>query len=194
MVKSLDRGPSWHLGRARILLRRVMPSNSTRVPVAANRPVGESWRGRFRVGSALLCLSFMSRGFGAEIMIRDDLDVGVWSPFGTRWEAESTVCISGVGVYGVTASSLDRGDRFVLGDDAGNEVAYNVFWRQQNIPGTGIPLLPGIASGTATIGDIRPDCGGEANAGVRIRVDDVGIDQAPAGLYSDSLVLTLVPL
>ena len=153
-----------------------------------------SWRRRLRVAAVLIGIALAGSVTAGGISILDDLDVGVWSPFGTRWEAESAVCVTGDGAFRVTAASLDRPDRFVLDNGVGDEVPYQVFWRNRDAPGRGEGLSPGSPSRKAVSGDARTGCGGGANARIRIRVDRRAIDRAPPGIYGDTLLLTLSPL
>ena len=161
------------------------------------RPTPERSRSRVR-GAAYVCALVLSalavRGVAGGLTIADDLFVGVWSPFGSRWEAESGICVTGDGAFRVTATSVERGDRFALGNGAGDEVPYVLFFRHRDRPGRGASLSPGIPSKKAVSGHPTADCAGGANARVRVRIDRRAIDDAPPGIYADTLLLTLSPL
>ena len=145
--------------------------------------------------SAMLCSSASAGG----IAILDDLFAGVWSPFGTRWQAEAPVCLwdeSGQGSYHVTASGGSAGDAFRLDAGSGDGVRYRVFWQRRDVPGRGHreELFPGVLSSRPVQGSLAPLCGGEANARVRVEIDRRDIDRASPGIYADTLTLTLSSL
>ena len=161
------------------------------------RPTPERARSRVRVASCVCALALSAlavQGLAGGLTIVDDLFVGVWSPFGSRWEAESSVCVTGDGSFRVVATSVERGDRFALGNGAGDEVPYALFFRHRDRPGRGASLSPGVPSKKAVSGHPVTGCAGGANARVRVRVDRRAIDDAPPGIYADTLLLTLSPL
>lgn len=157
------------------------------------RPVRASRR-RARALVALLGLSLCSSTLGGGISVGDDLFIGVWSPFGKRWEAEASVCIWGEDVFRVIASSVELGNVFALSDSGGARVPYRVFWRRRDAPGRGQELDPGVPSRRSIAGDARFECAGGVNARIRVKVERRDIDRAPPGIYDDTLMLTLSPL
>ena len=168
-----------------------------RTPPALSRasPAGTGAPARIRRHAlAWLLLAISAQGAAGGLTIIDELFVGIWSPFGSRWEASSSVCISGDGPFRVIATSAEREERFALDNGAGDEVPYQTFWRHRDRPGRGQALQPGIPSRKASSGHPAADCGGGANARVTVRVDRRAIDNAPPGVYDDTLLLTLSPL
>ena len=156
-------------------------------------------RGRRRHASTtllglLLAPLLCAPTLGSGISVDDDLFIGVWSPFGKRWEAEAGVCVWGEGVFRVIASSVELGNVFALSDSGGGEVPYRVFWRRRDAPGRGQELDPGVPSRRSISGDARFDCAGAVNARIRVKVERRDIDRAPPGIYDDTLMLTLSPL
>lgn len=144
--------------------------------------------------AASLCLAVGGGVLAAGVSVGDELFIGVWSPFGSRWEAEADVCIWGDGAFRVIAASVERGDTFALSNGAGDRVAYRVFWRRRDAPGRGQELEATVPSQHSVAGDPRFECGGQANSRIRVRVDSGEIDRAPPGIYGDTLMLMLSPL
>jgi len=166
------------------------PSLSTVPIVGRRRPRAVAAR---RFGLVLLGFGVCGSVLAGGISIVDDLFIGVWSPFGTRWEAEAGVCIQGDESFRVYASSIG-GNAFALRDGGLSEVPYQVFWHPDDEPGDGERLEPDAPSRSAIVGASVVDCGGGSNARIRVRIGRLAIERAAPGIYGDTLLLTLSPL
>lgn len=153
-------------------------------------------RSRAPIPALLLGVTLVSGPLGAAGIAVGELFVGVWSPFATRWAAEAPVCVWSAFAgesFHVVASGADP-DAFAMGAGAGTTIPYRLWWHRRNGPGQHEELRPGQPSRRAIRAHGSPDCGGGANARLRVRVRRADVDAAPAGIYRDTLLVTLVPL
>jgi len=146
-----------------------------------------------------LALSLLLCGpvFASGIILRNDLFVGVWSPFGTRWEAKTPVCIWSEQPgesFRITASGQYPGTGFRLLSDSEDSVGYGVRWFPNTVGRNGTRLRSGLSSSSSIVADSNVECGGGANSSIRIRVFRKQIERAAPGIYGDTLLVVLSPL
>ena len=152
---------------------------------------------------ALLLAALAASGIAsaAGVSIEKRLSFGHWSPFGSRWESESPVCVwSEHGEHGergfrVTASGSLAGGRFALSAGPRAWLDYRVFWYPEGGERPHEEMTAGQPSRLTVTADPLPRCGRHgARALVRVSIDDADLDRAPPGAYQGALVLTLSPL
>lgn len=125
------------------------------------------------------------------IRIENELFIGVWSPFGRRWQAQAAVCVRSENrsPFRVIATPGDGGGEFALDAGGGATIPYRVLWRVRGGDGAE-RLSPAVPSRQVIRGVDDTDCRGS----VRVRVARRDIEAAPPGIYGGTLVLTLAPL
>jgi len=171
-----------------------------RRPLAACAPsVGRvaSTRARVVVCCALLLLVGSQGILANGASIEDDLFLGVWSPFRTRWVAEVPVCVwsgDGAAQYQVAASGLASPDQFALTNDVDDQVSYAVIWRPGARGGRRERLNPGVLSTGTYPFSLTEQCTDGPSARLKVRVNRRAINRAPTGIYNDTILLTIVPL
>ena len=134
----------------------------------------------------------------AGVTIEKRLSFADWSPFGSRWESESPVCVwseHGERGFRVTASGSLVGGRFALSAGPHARLDYRVFWYPEGGERPHEEMTAGQPSRLTVAADPLPRCGRHgARALVRVSIDDADLDRAPPGVYRGELVLTLSPL
>lgn len=146
---------------------------------------------------ALLALILWNPVQAGGIAIKDDLFVGVWSPFGSRWEAEAPVCIWGDAAgesYRVIATGLSSDTDFELSSDSDERITYRVLWFPRAGRNRRDRLAPGVPSRSSIVADSSPECTGGANSSIRVTIPRRQINRAPPGIYDDTLLVILSPL
>lgn len=127
----------------------------------------------------------------------DDLFVGVWSPFVSRWEKTVPVCIwsdTDNTSYRVIANGIQPGHKYLLTNEVGDTIPYKIFW------GTGTNfkrrerLYPNQPSKRTYTYDHQEKCGGRPNSQIRVRIAKKKLDAAPAAIYQDTILIMLSPL
>lgn len=155
-------------------------------------------RTHFRQSVVCIWLALPAPGvIAAGISIEDDLFIGVWSPFSSRWETEAPVCVWGdvAGeMFRVTATGLASDVNFVLSNRIGDGIDYRVFWYANRRSSRREELSSGVPSRNAIIGEQLRDCAQGANARIRVRIRRRDIDRAVPGIYDDTLLVVLSPL
>jgi len=146
-----------------------------------------------------LTLSLLLCGpvFAGGIILKNDLFVGVWSPFGTRWEAKTPVCIWSEKPgesFRITASGQYPGTGFRLLSDSEDTVGYGVLWYPNTANSNGTRLRSGLSSSSSIVADSNVECGGGANSSIYIRVFRRQIESAAPGVYGDTLLVVLSPV
>lgn len=149
----------------------------------------------FRVLVSSLCLA-LATPLGAAGIAVGELSLGVWSPFATRWEVEAPVCIRSTVAgerFRVVATGGDV-DAFAMRAGTEATIPYRLWWHRRDGSGQHEEPRPGRRSQHAIAADDSPDCGGDANSRLRVRVRGGDMDAAPPGVYRDTLRVILVPL
>ena len=179
----------------------LLPRRPSSAPPARRR---RARRARTRRGAALTVWAILSTApsVEAEVGIDGDLFLGVWSPQRTRFVASVPVCVSRSpdevqGAYRLTVSSATGnvpGEDFVLLNGVGDAVPYRVRWFADGPDGPAERLRPGVASRRSYPYRTPTECleGRAASLEARVRARDVA--RAPAGVYDDTLVLTVSPI
>ena len=144
------------------------------------------------------CLLVGARSLAGGIEVGDDLFLGTWSPFGSRWEAVAPVCVwsdeQERGPFRITATGLASASAFTMRDGAGYPLPYDVSWQRTGGGGRVQTLTPGVPLRFAVPGEKSVGCTAGPTGNVRVRVSRGDIERAPPGIYRDTLLLTISPL
>ncbi len=130
-------------------------------------------------------------------IIKDELFIGVWSPFRARWETKVPVCVwneDGKTLYQVSATGSNGNTDFRLSNDVNNTIQYRVFWHTGRAFNRRERLQPNILSRSSYPFSTSAQCVDGPSALIRVRLNRRAVDTAPPGIYNDQLVLTISPL
>jgi hypothetical protein len=96
--------------------------------------------------------------------------------------------------YQVTARGSGSSGAFTLAS-GGNALAYVAQWASSPNATTGVQLTPNVALAATTNSTLNSQCllGSGANATVIIRLPAANVTAVPAGAYSGTITLTIVP-
>ena len=131
-----------------------------------------------------------------QILITDLSDVTVVNPTASIYN-EDNVCVwSNIPDYSYEVAgngANDSGVNFRLKDSGTNYITYTVWWKSViPISISYEQLAPGVSSGNAYVANSSSsDCSGHTldNARLNLRVPFSNIEAAPAGTYTDTLVI-----
>ena len=149
------------------------------------------------LSACLLLLAAISSAAGGGIAIENRLFLGEWSPFGSRWESESPVCVwGGDGAsFRVTAVGSVAGGAFVLDAGPGARLGYRVHWYPDGRDGPREEMTAGVPSRQAVTANETARCRLRGPRSlVRVSIDARELRNSPPGAYDGELVLTLSPL
>lgn len=133
----------------------------------------------------------------AENKFLDDLFLGVWSPFTSKWEASIPVCVwteSSDTLYKVTATGLLPGNRYYLTNDIGDQVSYSVFWHFGTNVNSKEKLRSGVLSRRNYVFSENKQCTDGPSAQISVKLNKNQINRAPPGIYDDTLLLMFSPI
>ena len=147
---------------------------------------------------ALLCAAVLvcAAGAFANVSISDDLFVGVWTPTRSRWEATTPVCIWNEegGAYRIRVTGVGDGSDFALSDPGGFSIDYVLRWLRSGTQGERERLRPGSASSRLYEFSVSDGCFDEEPPHLYVFINDRQLDNAPPGIYTDTLFVTIEPL
>ena len=146
----------------------------------------------------LLTIASLAGGVWANgASIKDDLFVGVWSPFRSKWETDVPVCVwseDGNNLYQVSAGGTVTSTDFRLSNDVNDTIEYRVFWHTGRGFNRRERLQPNILSRKNYRFSDTAQCIDGPSARIRVRLNRRAVNAAPPGIYNDQLVLTISPL
>jgi len=146
----------------------------------------------------VLTIALVSCGVWANgASIKDDLFVGVWSPFRTKWEADVPVCVwseDGNALYQVSASGSATSADFHLSNDVSDLIQYRVYWHSGRTFKKRERLQVNIPSRKNYTFSDSAQCTDGPSARIRVRLNQRAVNEAPPGIYNDRLLLTISPL
>ena len=122
--------------------------------------------------------------------------MGIWSQFATEYVLSTPVCVwtdEASSSYQITASDAEQAGSFDLENGTGSFLPFTVEWQNENNVLSWDALQADTPSSDTYTFDTVEDCGGGANTAMRIRVIKLDFDNAAAGVYSGSIVLTILP-
>lgn len=126
----------------------------------------------------------------------DDVHFGVWSPFVKRWTQRSAVCITGDGsggIFKLVATGQTPGQTYALTNDINTRVGYRLFWHT----GPKYRQRERLTSGTTTrkvyTYSTAPSCSDGPTGMLRVLLDQGELEAAVPAVYSDTLLLMVVP-
>ena len=135
---------------------------------------------------------------GSGTAITDDFDLGTWSPFMARIQKSIPVCIwnsdEPLTTFNLTVSGGAGGDQLSLSSNIGDTIAYRVHWLSGNRFRQPERLTAGLPSRRSYTSDDTTRCGNGPTGMLRITINAAQLNDAPAGIYSDTLQLTVSPL
>lgn len=129
----------------------------------------------------------------------DDVTFGSYGGSGNQEDTDSLCIFITSGNYDITATgSGDGGTTFEV-EDGANDIAYNVFWADDNVTliGAATQLTHGSALGSQTGGNainLITSCTGNENARVFVQMLEADLQAAPDGTYTGTLTLTVSPV
>ena len=133
----------------------------------------------------------------AETLITDDFNLGIWSPFTARVQKSVPVCIwnesDKSSPFTVTVSS-GSGARLRITNEIDDFVPYRVHWLSGRSFNQTERLYPGIPSFRSYTSVDTTRCANGPTGLLRLTVNVRRLSDAPAGIYSDRLQLTVSPL
>ena len=130
--------------------------------------------------------------------ITDDFDLGTWSPFMARLQKSVPVCIwnadEPVSTFNVTVNSRASGNQLHMSNNIGDVIIYRVHWLSGNRFRRPERLSAGVPSRRSYTSTDAIRCGNGPTGMLRITVNAAQLSNAPAGIYTDTLQLTVSPL
>ena len=175
-----------------------MPSNPPFLPESA--PTVQGFSLIMKTLFFCILISVQSVLSAGQIELEKDIFLGVWSPFASKWETKTPLCVWTQDTetsFRITASGSNSSSVFVLnsGDGAaGEEVRYEVSWRASPGRGRREKLSAGLSSKGTYPYSNDVQCGGGFNGEITVRLVKKDIDRASPGIYNDALLLMLSPI
>ncbi|CAN0492779.1 unnamed protein product, partial [Hapterophycus canaliculatus] len=131
-----------------------------------------------------------------DISIEDNLYMGAWSIFATSYEVSAPVCTwtdEASSTYQIIASNADAIGTFNLVNSTASLLPFSIFWQDDFNASAWNQLQPDVASTEIYLFDTAEQCSGGANTAMKIEVLKLDFDNVAAGIYSGTIVLTLLP-
>lgn len=134
----------------------------------------------------------------SEVVVTEDFDFGVWSPFLSRWQKSVPVCIwdadGSQSLFRVEATGLVSNRLFRLQNDIGERVAYRLHWGGSSNTSQREKLSPNIPTNRVYQSSDTHRCATGPSGMLRLTINPKALANAPPGLYSDTIILTITPL
>lgn len=134
----------------------------------------------------------------AQITDMNDFPFGQYSGSGSLTQTDGDVCIyqtGGTGSnYRVTASGSGAGGSFQI-QSGGDSVTYEVLWKDsQGTGGTFTNLTANSGANFTGADNASTNCGGSANAALRVYFSSGNLAGAVPGSYSGTLTISVEPI
>ena len=133
----------------------------------------------------------------AEALITDSFDLGTWSPFSARIQKSVPVCIwnasDQISPFTLTVNSAS-GTRLRVTNEIDDFIPYRVHWLSGNGFNRRERLLPGLPSTRSYASQDTSRCASGPTGMLRLTINIRRLSDAPAGIYTDTLQLTVSPL
>ncbi len=148
---------------------------------------------------AALCLSLSTlatQALSVGIIFDNDLFLGTWSPFATFYELTAPVCVwnnEQSVTYRIEAADFQSAAGFDLENGVGNSLPYSISWQDDFNPLVWNELQTNTQSSDEYLFDASPQCGGSTNTNLRIEVQKTDFDNAASGVYTGSIMITVLP-
>ncbi len=135
----------------------------------------------------------------AAVDVDGDLLLGVWSAQRTRFVANVPVCVhtdepSAPGAYRIAATGASGPGGYAMSTSVGDRITYRVLWYDEGDAGRHEELQSGELSRRSYAFTQRSDCLAGASPTLEARARNRDVSQAPPGIYSDTLTLTIAPI
>ena len=181
-----------------MLLRWWSARNRTRV--FNLRRCNKTWH--CTISALALCTIFLLTSqltqASSNTAITDDFDLGIWSPFMSRVQKSIPVCIWNSDevftTFNVTITSGAGGNSLRMSNDIGDVIDYRVHWLSGNRFRQPERLTAGLPSRRTYTSNATARCSNGPTAMLRITVNVPQLNEAPPGIYTDTLQLTVSPL
>ena len=146
----------------------------------------------------LLGLPVVALSQQAQITDMDDFSFGQYSGSGSLTQTDGDVCIyqtGGTGTnYRVTASGTGAGGSFQI-QSGGDSVTYEVLWKDsQGAGGSFTNLTANTGANFSGADNASTNCGGSANAALRVYFSSGNLAGAVPGSYSGTLTISVEPI